>query len=130
MHSRQERSLFAERIRTGEKRAESAHSSLSHVMTAVTLDSFMSGQDDDINLSAPVSPPAAAMAGILVVASQEAAADGSYQRLVTDLKDKGRVEMHMFDRITEGGKFHATCRCHSLARSLGQQPLDCAKSCE
>lgn len=76
-------------------------------MTAVTLDSFMSTEDDfdTVKSSSPASAaPVPAQASILVVASQQAAADGSYQSLVTELSQQGQVEMHMFDRITEGGE--------------------------
>jgi len=70
--------------------------------------------DDDLDIAgvpapafnptpAPVEP-----ATILVVASQEAAQDGSYQALVSQLSIKGRVEMQMVDRIVEGGESHAS----------------------
>ncbi|GAA5866372.1 hypothetical protein JCM3774_006636 [Rhodotorula dairenensis] len=53
--------------------------------------------------SAPVADAAASSpADILVVASQVAAQDGSYQALVTELTGKGKVEMQMVDRIVEG----------------------------
>ncbi|GAA5992001.1 hypothetical protein JCM10908_000690 [Rhodotorula pacifica] len=55
--------------------------------------------------AAPSSVAAAASsspADILVVASQVAAQDGSYQALVTELTGKGKVEMQMVDRIVEG----------------------------
>lgn len=45
------------------------------------------------------------MSSILVVGSQAAAIDGSYQTLVTELSSKGTVEMQMVDRIVDGGKF-------------------------
>ncbi|GAA5972286.1 hypothetical protein JCM11641_002391 [Rhodosporidiobolus odoratus] len=60
--------------------------------------------DDDLDLSgtsAPVQQPQEP-AAILVVASQQAAADGSYQRLVEQLAPRGKVEMQMVDRIVEG----------------------------
>lgn len=44
------------------------------------------------------------MASILVVGSQAAAADGSYQALVTELGGKGKVEMQMVDRIVDRGE--------------------------
>lgn len=46
------------------------------------------------------------MSSILVVGSQAAAIDGSYQTLVTELSSKGTVEMQMVDRIVDGGKFY------------------------
>ncbi|GAA6014836.1 hypothetical protein JCM11491_002132 [Sporobolomyces phaffii] len=64
--------------------------------------------DDDLDIAgvpAPASAPAPAPsepAAILVVASQEAAHDGSYQALVSQLSIKGKVEMQMVDRIIEG----------------------------
>lgn len=67
--------------------------------------------DDDLDIAGVPAPatssaPAAPLepATILVVASQEAAQDGSYQALVSQLSIKGRVEMQMVDRIIEGGK--------------------------
>lgn len=68
--------------------------------------------DDDLDIagvSAPsttsADPPAPVEpATILVVASQEAAQDGSYQALVSQLSIKGKVEMQMVDRIMEGGE--------------------------
>lgn len=68
--------------------------------------------DDDLDIAgvpapstAPTSVPSPAEpASILVVASQEAAQDGSYQALVSQLSIKGKVEMQMVDRIMEGGK--------------------------
>ncbi|BGP12646.1 hypothetical protein JCM10213_008784 [Rhodosporidiobolus nylandii] len=62
---------------------------------------------DDLDLSgtpAPVQQPAPPQdpATILVVSSQQAAADGSYQRLVEHLAPRGKVEMQMVDRIVEG----------------------------
>lgn len=42
---------------------------------------------------------------ILVIGSQLAAADGTYQSLVTELSSSGLVEMQMVDRIVDGGKF-------------------------
>jgi hypothetical protein len=72
-------------------------------MAAVSLDSFMGG--DDLDLSAPQPAAPAEIKTVLVVGSQQAAADGSYQALVTELGDKGAVEMHMHDRITQGGEF-------------------------
>ncbi|GAA5859438.1 hypothetical protein JCM5353_004596 [Sporobolomyces roseus] len=65
--------------------------------------------DDDLDIAGVPAPatsstPAAPLepATILVVASQEAAQDGSYQALVSQLSIKGRVEMQMVDRIIEG----------------------------
>ncbi|GAA5896283.1 electron carrier DRE2 [Sporobolomyces salmoneus] len=66
--------------------------------------------DDDLDIAgvpapstAPTSVPSPAEpASILVVASQEAAQDGSYQALVSQLSIKGKVEMQMVDRIMEG----------------------------
>ncbi|GAA5875821.1 hypothetical protein JCM16303_004009 [Sporobolomyces ruberrimus] len=66
--------------------------------------------DDDLDIAgvpAPsttsAAPPAPVEpATILVVASQEAAQDGSYQALVSQLSIKGKVEMQMVDRIMEG----------------------------
>jgi len=72
-------------------------------MAAVSLDSFMRG--DDLDLSAPQPAAPAEIKTVLVVGSQQAAADGSYQALVTELGAKGAVEMHMHDRITQGGEF-------------------------
>ncbi|GAA5922104.1 electron carrier DRE2 [Sporobolomyces koalae] len=64
--------------------------------------------DDDLDIAgvpAPATQPAATPAEpatVLVVASQEAAQDGSYQALVSQLAIKGKVEMQMVDRIIEG----------------------------
>ncbi|POY71315.1 hypothetical protein BMF94_5627 [Rhodotorula taiwanensis] len=67
------------------------------------------GDDLDMNgtptavgesLATPAAEPP--RADILVVASQLAAQDGSYQALVTELSQKGKVEMQMVDRIMEG----------------------------
>ncbi|BGP36634.1 electron carrier [Rhodotorula kratochvilovae] len=64
--------------------------------------------DDDLDFTgapAPAAAPAppASPADTLVVASQLAAQDGSYQALVQDLAGKGaQVEMQMVDRIVEG----------------------------
>lgn len=69
------------------------------------------GDDLDMNgtptavgesLATPAAEPP--RADILVVASQLAAQDGSYQALVTELIQKGKVEMQMVDRIMEGGE--------------------------
>jgi hypothetical protein len=70
--------------------------------------------DDDLDLNGvPAAVPqdtpaatgvAAVPADILVVASQQAAQDGSYQALVTELSGKGKVEMQMVDRVVEGGE--------------------------
>jgi glutamate racemase len=54
--------------------------------------------------SAPAPAASSSPADILVVASQAAAQDGSYQALVTELSGKGKVEMQMVDRIVEGGE--------------------------
>lgn len=68
---------------------------------------------DDLDLNGtPVAVPAEGaaeaptrtLADILVVASQIAAQDGSYQKLVTELSSKGKVEMQMVDRVMEGGE--------------------------
>ena len=56
--------------------------------------------------SAPAPAASSSPADILVVASQAAAQDGSYQALVTELSGKGKVEMQMVDRIVEGGESH------------------------
>ncbi|GAA6059614.1 hypothetical protein JCM10212_005113 [Sporobolomyces blumeae] len=66
--------------------------------------------DDDLDIAGvpapaqPAAPPAASVepATILVIASQEAAQDGSYQSLVSQLSIKGKVEMQMVDRVIEG----------------------------
>ncbi|GAA5951598.1 hypothetical protein JCM21900_000523 [Sporobolomyces salmonicolor] len=64
--------------------------------------------DDDLDFSGTPAPVQAAPAApavpatILVVASQQAAQDGSYQALVQDLAAKGKVEMQMVDRIVDG----------------------------
>jgi hypothetical protein len=50
------------------------------------------------------SGPAAAAPTVLVVGSQTAAANGSYQALVTELSANGKTDMHMYDRIVEGGQ--------------------------
>lgn len=65
--------------------------------------------DDDLDFTgqaAPAPAPAAAPQNdTLVVASQAAAQDGSYQALVQELAGKGaKVEMQMVDRIIEGGE--------------------------
>jgi len=68
--------------------------------------------DDDLDIAGVPAPSGsstsattpAESASILVVASQEAAQDGSYQALVSQLSIKGKVEMQMVDRIMEGGK--------------------------
>lgn len=56
--------------------------------------------------TAPAPAASSSPADILVVASQAAAQDGSYQALVTELSGKGKVEMQMVDRIVEGGESH------------------------
>ena len=70
--------------------------------------------DDDLDFTGAPTPAAAPAASAppsspadtLVVASQLAAQDGSYQALVQDLAGKGaQVEMQMVDRIVEGGAF-------------------------
>ncbi|GAA5915729.1 hypothetical protein JCM8208_005652, partial [Rhodotorula glutinis] len=63
--------------------------------------------DDDLDFTAQAAPAAAPVAApqndTLVVASQVAAQDGSYQALVQELAAKGaKVEMQMVDRIVEG----------------------------
>ncbi|GAA5951050.1 hypothetical protein JCM3765_004665 [Sporobolomyces pararoseus] len=66
--------------------------------------------DDDLDIAGVPAPSEASStttttsdpASILVVASQEAAQDGSYQALVSQLSIKGKVEMQMVDRIMEG----------------------------
>jgi hypothetical protein len=60
---------------------------------------------DDLDFSTTPAPiqQVPQPATTLVVASQEAAQDGSYQRLVEQLSPQGRVEMQMVDRIVEGG---------------------------
>ncbi|KAM0793462.1 hypothetical protein ACM66B_000905 [Microbotryomycetes sp. NB124-2] len=77
-------------------------------MPPVTLDSFLSSTDD-IDLTpttnGSTSNDAAVQqspAAVLVVSTQQAAQDGSYQQLLTDLSSKGRVDAFMVDRITEG----------------------------
>lgn len=70
--------------------------------------------DDDLDFtgaagaSAPApaaAAPPSSPADTLVVASQLAAQDGSYQALVQELAGKGaKVEMQMVDRIVEGGE--------------------------
>ncbi|GAA5932551.1 hypothetical protein JCM3775_005955 [Rhodotorula graminis] len=63
--------------------------------------------DDDLDFGGQGAPAAAPVAApqndTLVVASQVAAQDGSYQALVQELAGKGaKVEMQMVDRIVEG----------------------------
>ncbi|GAA5891133.1 hypothetical protein JCM6882_006435 [Rhodosporidiobolus microsporus] len=61
--------------------------------------------DDDLDLTgtpAAVPTTSAEPAAVLVVASQEAAQDGSYQRLVEELAPRGKPELQMVDRIVEG----------------------------
>jgi len=73
--------------------------------------------DDDLDLvtplAAPLAPaPAAASPAststlahqTLVISTQQAAADGSYQALVTELGGAQAVEMYMLDRVLEGGE--------------------------
>lgn len=49
---------------------------------------------------------------ILVIASQEAAQDGSYQSRVQSLSAQGqKCEMHMVDRLLEGGECTREHRC-------------------
>ncbi|ORY75695.1 cytokine-induced anti-apoptosis inhibitor 1, Fe-S biogenesis-domain-containing protein [Leucosporidium creatinivorum] len=81
---------------------------------AVTLDSFMGG-DDDFNLAAPQPAAPALSKTVLVVGSQQAAGDGSYQALVTELGSKGAVDMHMHDRITEGAAVLASAQYTHVA---------------
>ncbi|GAA6004422.1 hypothetical protein JCM10207_000720 [Rhodosporidiobolus poonsookiae] len=60
--------------------------------------------DDDLDLSGTptaVAPPAAP-ASTLVVSSQQAAQDGSYQQLAQALSSRGQVELQMVDRLVEG----------------------------
>lgn len=65
---------------------------------------------DDLDLSGTPAPasdaaaPAPAASGqVLVVSSQDAAQDGSYQALVSELAARGKVDPQMVDRIVEGG---------------------------
>ncbi|GAA6036566.1 hypothetical protein JCM8097_001228 [Rhodosporidiobolus ruineniae] len=60
--------------------------------------------DFDFGSPAPIAAAPAAPSTTLVVSSQEAAQDGSYQRLVEELEGqgKGRPELQMLDRILEG----------------------------
>ncbi|KAI5474893.1 protein of anamorsin family, partial [Pseudohyphozyma bogoriensis] len=53
---------------------------------------------------APAAAPAGPAATVLVVGTQAAAADGSYQSLITLLSDEGKVgvEKQMVDRIVDG----------------------------
>lgn len=64
----------------------------------------LAGDDLDFSAPAPVAPAASAAAPILVVGTQAAAADGSYQALITELSARGQVEMQMVDRIVDGGE--------------------------
>ncbi|SCZ90596.1 BZ3500_MvSof-1268-A1-R1_Chr1-3g02088 [Microbotryum saponariae] len=69
----------------------------------------MSDDLDDLtgsNASTSNGGAAASPASILVLSCQQAAGDGSYQSLVQSLirLGKGQVEMHMFDRVVEGGE--------------------------
>ncbi|GJN91535.1 hypothetical protein Rhopal_004558-T1 [Rhodotorula paludigena] len=64
---------------------------------------------DDLDLSGTPAPasdaaaPAPAASGqVLVVSSQDAAQDGSYQALVSELSARGKVDPQMVDRIVEG----------------------------
>lgn len=77
------------------------------IMTSIQL------FDDDLDIAGVPAPSSSSTtsaaatsepATILVVASQEAAQDGSYQALVSQLAIKGKVEMQMVDRIVEGGE--------------------------
>ena len=78
--------------------------------------------DDDLDIAGVPAPSQSSStttttsepASILVVASQEAAQDGSYQALVSQLSIKGKVEMQMVDRIMEGGKFYLFLPCSSV----------------
>lgn len=81
--------------------------------------------DDDLDIAgvpapATISAPAAPLepATILVVASQEAAQDGSYQALVSQLSIKGRVEMQMVDRIIEGGESMISVLSREIRREM------------
>ncbi|KAK4055217.1 electron carrier [Microbotryomycetes sp. JL201] len=76
-------------------------------MAPVTLDSFMSSTDD-VDLGVPATT-GGTPGEVLLVSSQSAAQDGSYQQAMTNLGAKGRVDAFMVDRITEGAV--------SLARS-------------
>ena len=72
-------------------------------MTSLDFD-----MSDDLlapTLAPSTSPlPATSSASILVLATQAAAADGSYQTLVGQLATKGKVDMYMLDRIVDGGE--------------------------
>jgi hypothetical protein len=71
--------------------------------------------DDDLDFStpaataAPVPAPAASTSTLahqtLVISTQQAAQDGSYQALVTELGGAQAVEMYMVDRVLEGGEW-------------------------
>lgn len=71
--------------------------------------------DDDLDFNtpaaaaaAPTPAPAASTSTLahqtVVISTQQAAADGSYQALVTELGGTQAVEMYMVDRVLEGGK--------------------------
>ncbi len=70
--------------------------------------------DDDLDFNtpaaaaAPVPAPAASTSTLahqtVVISTQQAAADGSYQALVTELGGTQAVEMYMVDRVLEGGE--------------------------
>ncbi|KAM0755745.1 DUF689-domain-containing protein [Meredithblackwellia eburnea MCA 4105] len=85
-------------------------------------------QDDDIFASpqpsaatAQVATTPAAAATILVVASQEAAKDGSYQSLVTQLSTQSpteKLEMQMVDRIADGATTLQQAQYNTIALLL------------
>ncbi|KAL8286256.1 hypothetical protein RQP46_004744 [Phenoliferia psychrophenolica] len=71
---------------------------------------------DDLDFSAPAPAPAPAeAASILIVGSQSAAADGSYQALITELSTRGQVEKQMVDRIVDGATSLAEAQYSTIA---------------
>ncbi|GAA5857049.1 hypothetical protein JCM8547_007932 [Rhodosporidiobolus lusitaniae] len=64
---------------------------------------FLPPDDDIFAASASAAPaPSASPATVLVVSSQQAAQDGSYQRLVEELASRGKADLQMVDRLVEG----------------------------
>ncbi|KAK4705161.1 anamorsin, partial [Phenoliferia sp. Uapishka_3] len=73
---------------------------------------------DDLDFSASAAPSAPSGSSILVVGTQAAAADGSYQALITELTAHGKVEMQMVDRIVDGATTLAEAQYTTIALLL------------
>ncbi|KAK4057585.1 electron carrier [Microbotryomycetes sp. JL221] len=82
-------------------------------MAPITLDSFVTSTVDDLDLNSSSTTnnsidtqfeqdAKSAIATVLLISSQQAAQDGSYQTLLTQLNQKGQTDTFMVDRITEG----------------------------